>query len=83
MNIEQDEHGPVDVDELMAIHHEKMQRRFEREISTESTNLPQELQQAVNSQECVGTENRGSHDPAKHEKLNQKPLYSDVVKGSH
>ena len=82
MNIEQDEHDPVDVDELMAIHHEKMQRRFEREISTESTNLPQELQQAVNSQECVGTENRGSHDPAKHEKLNQKPLYSDVVKGS-
>ncbi len=49
MNIEQDEHGPVDVDELMAIHHKNMQRRFEREISTESTNLPQELQQAVNS----------------------------------
>ncbi len=82
MNIEHDEHGPVDVDKLMAIHHEKMQRRFERNIGNESTHLPQALQQAVNSQECVGTENRGSPDRTRHEKLSQKPLYSDVVKGT-
>ena len=61
MNIEHDEHGPVDVDELMAIHHEKMQRRFEwTNNKAESTNVTQTSQQPMDSQECVGTENRGS-----------------------
>ena len=82
MNIEHDEHGPVDVDELMGIHHEKLQRRFERENGNESTNVPQSPQQSVNSQECVGTVNRGSLDNTKREKPNKKLSYCDVVKGS-
>ena len=82
MNIEHDEHGPVDVDELMGIHHEKLQRRFERENGNESTNVPQSPQQFVNSQECVGTVNRGSLDNTKREKPNKKLSYCDVVKGS-
>ena len=35
MNINYDEFGPVDMDELMAIHHEKMQRRFKMESKKE------------------------------------------------
>ena len=29
MNISHDEYGPVDVDELMALHNTKIQKRFE------------------------------------------------------
>ncbi len=66
MNISHDEHGAVDVDELMAIHHAKMERRMDAQGKyTESEDKEHEStvdlglshQTTVGSQECVG--NRG------------------------
>ena len=62
MNITHDEHGIVNVDELTAIHHTKMQRRFEMRSDVErgesTENKTSNVSKRVDSQECVG--DRGS-----------------------
>ena len=85
MNITHDEHGPVDVDELMAIHNAKMQKRFD-EVTTQEkqkseSHISSEVSTDANSQECVGIGStrsnatwaaiRGAH--------KNKPTYAQVV----
>jgi len=60
MNITFDEYGPVDMDELTAIHHAKMEWRFnetteQKKIGVESniSNNMYTTSTDVNSQECV------------------------------
>ena len=58
MNINHDEFGPVDMDELTAIHHEKIQRRFEMENKKRedepTKNKASKMPKSAGSQECVG-----------------------------
>ena len=58
MNIDHDEFGPVNMDELTAIHHEKIQRRFEMESKKgkdePTKNKVSKMSKCVGSQECVG-----------------------------
>ena len=55
MNIDHDEFGPVDMDELTALHHEKMQRRFEMENEKkQDESTKNKMSESVDSQECVG-----------------------------
>ena len=61
MNISHDEYEPVDVDELMALHNAKIQKRFkmiahlENESKSESTTSKEnKISADMNSQECVG-----------------------------
>ena len=66
MNISHDEFGPVDVDELMALHNEKIQRRIK--MSSHQENISQnelttnmkEKSAVKSSQECVGDVTSGS-----------------------
>ena len=64
MNIDHDEFGPVDMDELTAIHHEKIQRRFEMENKKRedepTRNKASKMPKSVGSQECVGDHGKGS-----------------------
>jgi hypothetical protein len=63
MNISHDEHGPVDVDELMIIHNEKMLKRFDMVLEgsildsyrTDEHHISKEHKTSadVSSQECV------------------------------
>ena len=68
MNITHDELGPVDVDELMAVHQEKMQRRFDMmthdENKDECTISAQTSKESADghSQECVGDGSKQSND---------------------
>ena len=63
MNVSHDEYGPVDVDELMAIHNEKMTKRFDMVLEgtiadkyeMDEHNISKEHNPAKSSsQECVG-----------------------------
>ena len=67
MNISHDEHGPVDVDELMAIHYDKMKQKI-NESGAAQTDAP-------GSQECVGNQSEQAKQPT----LAKKPTYADVV----
>ena len=69
MNISHDEHGPVDVDELTAIHYQKMKDRVGE------SNPMQPI--GSGSQECVGNMN-------KHVKWadETKPTYADIASGA-
>jgi len=49
MNISHDEHGPVDMDEIMEIHYRKMQQGLVEPAPAQNTVLA--------SQECVGNQN--------------------------
>jgi len=64
MNIDHDEFGPVDMDELTTIHHEKIQRRFEMENKIRedepTKNKASKMPKSVGSQECVGDHGKGS-----------------------
>ena len=64
MNIHQDEFGPVEMDELTTIHHEKIQRRFEMENKKRedepTRNKTSKMSKSVGSQECVGDHGKGS-----------------------
>ena len=53
MNITEDEHGTVDIDELMKIHYDKMEAK-NRHSHTESKDEQCSEQSTENSQECVG-----------------------------
>ena len=53
MNIDHDEFEPVGMDELMAIHHEKRQRRFEMERKKEE-NKPTKKKKSSNLSKGVG-----------------------------
>jgi hypothetical protein len=71
MNISHDEYGDVDMDELMAVHQTKMQRRFDM-MARNDTNSDSEDEYAINtdvskvsvsdgsSQECVGSGSKRS-----------------------
>ena len=61
MNISHDEYGPVDVDELMALHNAKIQKRFKMiehlkngSESESTTSKENKMSADMNSQECVG-----------------------------
>lgn len=62
MNLEEDEYGPVDVDELTAIHHEKIKKRYEMTEGSADDNKENERSDPssvtcgvkTRSQECVG-----------------------------
>ena len=67
MNISHDENGPVDVDELMALHNEKIQRRIKMSTNQENiiqdeltTSMKSEMSAVKSSQECVGDVTSGS-----------------------
>lgn len=70
MNISHDEHGPVDVDELTAIHYEKMKRRIGESKPMQSIDS--------GSQECVG--NRSEQAEWANDK---QPTYADVASRGH
>ena len=70
MNISHDEHGPVDVDELTAIHYEKMKRRIGESKPMQSIDS--------GSQECVG--NRSEQAEWANDK---QPTYADVAYRGH
>jgi hypothetical protein len=70
MNITHDEYGPVDVDELMAVHYAKMQKRFDMTCENESTISTKVSKVSANkrvrfadedSQECVGIGSKRSN----------------------
>lgn len=74
MNISHDEHGPVDVDELTAIHYAKMQEkiRFEENKSDDEFTINDiTMTSTMNSQECVGDR--------KHSGDSHKPTYAEVA----
>ena len=95
MNITHDEHGPVDVDELMAIHYAKMQKRFDEMTTQEKqkseSHISSEVSTDANSQECVGIGStrsnatwaaiRGAHKNVRRSKVGEKykPTYAQVV----
>ena len=61
MNIDHDEYGPVDVDALMAVHFEKVQKKMEMSVHPEnyddyesSVSKHLAVTADVDSQECVG-----------------------------
>ena len=70
MNITQDEHGPVDVDELMAIHYEKMKERINESKPMQCIDS--------GSQECAG--NQSEQDKWAGTKGKKQPTYADVVR---
>ena len=70
MNITQDEHGPVDVDELMAIHYEKMKERINESKPMQCIDS--------GSQECVG--NQSEQDKWAGTKGKKQPTYAEVVR---
>ena len=91
MNISHDEHGSVDVDELTALHNEKMQRRIEMEVSHPSGEPTISKRSHVTndkgSQECVGDVTKRTNDMwanirvAHNNKRGQarKPTYAEVT----
>ena len=66
MNISHDEHGPVDADELTALHNERMQRRVEMEVSHPSGEPTISKRYNVtddqDSQECVSDVTKRTND---------------------
>lgn len=73
MNITHDEYGPVDVDELMKIHQEKMQNRNEtKNNDIESKDDQCNTLPPKDSQECVGDEIQQD---------DKTVSWSDVVRG--
>ena len=83
MNIDHDEFGPVDLDELTAIHNEKMKVRFEIE-NKKKQNEPtkNKMSKDVDSQECVGDqesnpESRWANMGAAHKNPNIKRIPLD------
>ena len=64
MNIDHDEFWPVDMDKLTAIHHKKMQKRFDMESKKEENeptkNKAPKMSKGTGSQECVGDHKSGS-----------------------
>jgi hypothetical protein len=69
MNISHDEHGPVDVDELTAIHYEKMKVRIGESKPMQSID--------PGSQECVG-----NHSGQVKWTDEKKPTYAEVASRS-
>ena len=69
MNINHDEHGPVDVDELTAIHYEKMKVRIGESKPMQSID--------PGSQECVG-----NHSGQVKWADEKKPTYAEVASRS-
>ena len=87
MNINHDEYGPVNVDELTALHNEKMNKKVEMEASRQK-NEPSASEHAdLSSQECVGdvpkrsnimwANIRGAHKNKRGQ--TRKPTYAEVV----
>jgi len=73
MNITHDEYGPVDIDELMKLHHERIQKRNDiGEIEYDSKDNQREVQPSMESQECVGDKIQGTV---------KTVSWSDVVRG--
>ena len=54
MNIDHDEYGPVDVDALMTVHNEKMQKRIELSNDESTISKKSKMSADKDSQECVG-----------------------------
>ena len=85
MNIDHDEFGPVDMDELTALHHEKMQRRFEMENEKkQDESTKNKMSESVDSQECVG--DRGSRSNSSWaivRAANKNPRKNRIPPGGH
>ena len=75
MNIDHDEYGPVDIDEIMAIHHEKIQKRINVDGNKNDTESASHIES--DSQECVGN---GRQNVGQKKQAHDKPTYADVAR---
>ena len=94
MNVARDEHGPVNVDELMEIHQAKMRRRMDARGEYEDSKKDESTVEAglnklndADSQECVGDRGKRSNSEwavvrAAHKNVRgqqRRPTYAEVV----
>ena len=84
MNIDHDEYGAVDVDELTSIHNAKMAKRIEMEahhaeFSKDDHTLGRKISNNACSQECVGDVRFGGDSEGQNKWGAPRRSYADVV----